>query len=136
MLELKKELKKGGYTIKLCNLRNNGENDVDDFFYLDKKNFFINELDKNILLFQSAFSAMETILEKLNSRTIMLTFYQNRTAVTYYYDLIDKRVFKVKMRGLANKREKIYYKFIGAKKWRKARIEYDHITYETHVYFD
>ena len=116
MLELKKELKKGGYTIKLCNLRNNGENDVDDFFYLDKKNFFINELDKTILLFQSDFSAMETILEKLDSRTITLTFYQNRTAVTYYYDLIDKRVFKVKMRGLANKREKIYYKFIGAKK--------------------
>lgn len=40
MLELKKELKKGRYTIKLCNLRNNRENDVDDFFYLDKKNFF------------------------------------------------------------------------------------------------
>lgn len=136
MLELKKELKKGGYTIKLCNLRDNGENDVDDFFYLDKKNFFINELDKTILLFQSAFSAMDIILEKLDSRTIMLTFYQNRTVITYYYDLINKRMFKAKMRGLANKREKIYYKFIGAKKWRKARIEYDCIKYETHVYYD
>lgn len=65
---------------------------------------------------------MDIILEKLDSRTVTLTFYQNRTAVTYYYDLIDKRVFK----GLANKRDK----FIGAKKWRKARIEYDHITYD------
>ena len=136
MLELKKELKKGGYTIKLCNLRDNGENDVDDFFYLDKKNFFINELDKNILLFQSAFSAMETILEKLDSRTIKITFYQNKTAVTYYYDLINKIMFKVKLKGLISGRERIYYKFIGAKNWRKARIEYDHITYETHVYYD
>lgn len=136
MLELKKELKKGEYTIKLCNLRNNGENDVDDFFYLDKKNFFINELDKNILLFQSAFSAMETILEKLDSRTIKITFYQNKTAVTYYYDLINKIMFKVKLKGLISGRERIYYKFIGAEKWRKARIEHDHITYETHVYFD
>lgn len=136
MLELKKELKKGGYTIKLCNLRNNGENDVDDFFYLDKKNFFINELDKNIVLFQSAFSAMETILEKLDSRTIKITFYQNKTAVTYYYDLINKIMFKVKLKGLISGRERIYYKFIGAEKWRKARIEHNHITYETHVYFD
>lgn len=136
MLELKKELKKGGYTIKLCNLRDNGENDVDDFFYFDKKNFFINELDKNILLFQSAFSAMDTILEKLDSRTITLTFYQNRTVVTYYYDLINKKMFKVKMKGLASKKEKIYYKFIGIEKWRKARIKYDHINYETHVYYD
>lgn len=135
MLELKKELKKGGYTIKLCNLRDNRENDVDDFLYLDKKNFFINELNKTILLFQSAFSATDIILEKLDSRTITLIFYQNRTAITYYYDLIDKKMFKVKMKGLANGREKIYYKFIGTK-WRKARIEYDHIKYETHVYYD
>ena len=136
MLELKKELKKGGYTIKLCNLRDNEENDVDDFFYLDKKNFFINELDKNILLFQSAFSAMETILEKLDSRTIKITFYQNKTAVTYYYDLINKIMFKVKLKGLISGRERIYYKFIGAKNWCKTRIEYDHITYETHIYYD
>lgn len=136
MLELKKELKKGGYTIKLYNLRDNRENDTDDFFYLDKKNIFINELDKNILLFQSAFSAMDIIFEKLDNRTITLTFYQNRTGVTYYYDLISKRMFKVKMKGLASKKEKIYYKFIDTEKWRKARIKHDHIKYETHVYYD
>ena len=135
MLELKKEIKKGNYNIKMCNLRDEN-NDVDDFFYLDKKNFFINELDKNILLFQSAFSAMDTILEKLDSRTITLTFYQNRTSVTYYYDLINKIMFKIKLKGLASKREKIYYKFIGAEKWRKARIEHDPIKYETNVYYD
>lgn len=101
-----------------------------------KRIFFINELDKNIVLFQSAFSAMETILEKLDSRTIKITFYQNKTAVTYYYDLINKIMFKVKLKGLISGRERIYYKFIGAEKWRKARIEHDHITYETHVYFD
>ena len=136
MLELKKELKKGGYTIKLCNLRDDNKDNVDDFFYLDKNNFFINKADKNIVLFQSAFSKIDTILEKLDSRTIKITFYQNKTAVTYYYDLIDKKMFKVKLKGLIGGRERIYYKFIGAKNWRKARIEYDHITYETHVYYD
>ena len=136
MLELKKEIKKGSYNIKFYNLRDDDKNNTDDFFYLDKNNFFINRVDKNIVLFQSAFSKIDTILEKLDSRTIKITFYQNKTGVTYYYDLINKIMFKVKLKGLISGRERIYYKFIGAEKWRKARIEHDHINYETHVYYD
>lgn len=136
MLELKKEIKKGSYNIKFYNLRDDNKDNTDDFFYLDKNNFLINRVNKNIVLFQSAFSKIDTILEKLDSRTIKITFYQNKTAVTYYYDLINKIMFKVKLKGLISGRERIYYKFIGAENWRKARIEHDHINYETHVYYD